>query len=158
MLRRENAKALSAPYGQIDALPGTSKYAQSSELTSCLLNLMHMHEVLVLLLAYVVFMPPALATQCCRSERAIVTRTWEQQADDALPTPGRHPYQSQAVAFAVRAAEAFASCTSRYSLSSTELEASACTSPQPEITAVCCRVRCCLHIGWWLGLLLLFLI
>ncbi len=154
MLRREDARALSAPYGQIDSSPGASKYAQSSELTSCLLNLMHMHEVSVLLhlgppspllLTHVLPMPAALTTQCCRSERAIITRTWEQQADDALPTPGRHPYQSQAVAFAVRMAEAFASCTSRCSLSSTELEALAGASPQAEKTAVCCRVRRCLH-------------
>ena len=79
------------------------------------------------------------AARLCRSDRAIVTRTWEQQAADALPVPGRHPYQSQSVAFAVRAAEAFAPLNSSHSHAA-EADAPLSASPHPDRTAVCCQV------------------
>lgn len=68
-----------------------------------------------------------------------MTRTWEQQAADALPVPGRHPYQSQSVAFAVRAAEAFAPFNSSHSHAA-EADAPLSASPHPDRTAVCCQV------------------
>lgn len=80
------------------------------------------------------------AARLCRSDRAIVTRTWEQQAADALPGPGRHPHQSQSVAFAVRAAEAFAPFNSSHSHAA-EADAPLSASPHPDRTAVCCQVR-----------------
>lgn len=72
----------------------------------------------------------------CSSGRAIVPRSWEQQAADALPLPARHPYQSQSVAFAVRAAEALAP----FNADPLHASDASISTPSAAKTAICCQV------------------
>ena len=77
----------------------------------------------------------------CRSERAIEIKTWEQQAADSLPGPGHHPYQSQSVAFAVRAAEALAPFHAPNGAQDPTRTHEPIPAPHPSKTAICCQVR-----------------
>ena len=72
--------------------------------------------------------------------RAIVTKTWEQQAADSLPGLGHHPYQSQSVAFAVRAAEAFAPFHASKGAHDPAKAHEPIITPHPAKTAICCQV------------------
>ena len=69
-----------------------------------------------------------------------MTKTWEQQAADSLPGPGHHPYQSQYVAFAVRAAETFAPFHAPNGMHDPTGAHQPIMKPHPDKTAICCQV------------------